>query len=151
MITINIEKLDSCLEEMKPFLIKHYKEVALYQEHIELNPDYDSYFRIEESGDLLTVIAREEGRLVGYFLSFIVRHPHYKDHLYASNDVIYVDSECRDNGIGYRMISFAEKCLKERGVSVMVINMKTAKPFEELCQALKMDKAEYTYMKYIGE
>ena len=151
MINIQIEKLNSCLEEMKPFLIKHYEEVAMYKEHIKLNPDYDTYFRLEESGDLVVVIAREEGKLVGYFLSFVMRHPHYKDHLFASNDIIYVDPDNRDFGIGPSMISFAEGCLKERGVSVMVINMKTAKPFEGLCQSLGMDRAEYTYTKYIGD
>lgn len=147
---ISIEKLDQCLEEMKPFLKKHYEEVFLYKEHIDLNPDYNTYYKFEEEGMLNTVIAREEGKLVGYFLSFIFKNPHYKDHYFASNDIIYVDPLLRKTGVGYDMLKFAEKELKSKGVSVMAINMKVAKPFEGLCKALGMDKAEYVYTKYLG-
>jgi len=148
---IRVEKLKDCLEEMKPYLRKHYEEVFLYKEKIELNPDYDSYYKYEEEGLLNTVIAREDGKLVGYFLSFIFKNPHYKDHYYAANDIIYVDPLIRNTGIAYKMIEFAEKELKAKGVSVMSINMKVAMPFEGLCKEAGMDKAEYVYSKYIGK
>lgn len=151
MISIEIEKLDNCLEEMKPFLRKHYEEVFMYKEYIELNPNYESYYTFEENGSLLTVIVRDSGKLIGYFLSFLFESPHYRDHFFASNDIIYVDPECRHAGVGYDMIKFAEERLKEKGVSVMTINMKVAKPFEGLCKHVGMDKTEYLYTKYIGE
>ena len=148
---IRIEKLEDCLEEMKPILKKHYKEVYLYADKIDLNPDYDSYYLCEKAGLLDTVIAREEGRIVGYFLSFIFKNPHYKDHYFAVNDIIYVEPTLRKTGVALDMVKFAEERLREKGVSVMTISMKANMPFENLCRGLGMDKSEYVYTKYIGE
>jgi len=41
--------------------------------------------------------------------------------------------------------------LKEEGVDVIVLHMKTSLPFESLAKFLHYDKAEYNYSKYIGE
>lgn len=151
MIGYNVETLAQCLEEMKPLLEEHYSEIAMYKDKIELNPDYDTYFALEENGHLHIVTVRDEGKLIGYYVSYIHKNMHYQDHLFAVNDVLFLHPDYRGGTVAYRMIRYAEEQLKALGVSVIMLHMKVAYPFEELCQALGMDKAEYVYTKFLGD
>ena len=75
---------------------------------------------------------------------------HYSDHTYALNDVLYVDEDYRNSGVGQTMFDYAEAQLENLGVSVIIIHMKTEKPFDSLCENLDYDYAERIYTKYIG-
>ena len=125
------ELLRDCLEELKPLLEEHYKEVALYQDKVKLNPDYDRYLMLEDAGNLHTVVAREDGKVVGYYISLVVEHLHYADTVYAHNDVVYLEPGLRHSRVALDMINFAIEKLKEKGVSVVTIHMKTYLPFED--------------------
>jgi len=146
-----VETLGECLDEMKPLLEKHWEEIALHKDKIELNPDYDKYQEMEDAGTLHIVTARIGGRLVGYFISFIMLHPHYKDHSFAVNDILFVDMSYRRTTVGVGMFKYAENKLKEMGVSVIMVSMKTHAPFDQLCESLGYDNVERNYSKYIGE
>lgn len=146
-----VEPLAECLEEMKPILRQHYEEVAMYKDKIELNPDYTKYLAMSDLGILHVVTARLKGELIGYFISVLSPHIHYSDHTYAVNDILFIKEEYRYSGVGVTMFKYAEKQLKELGVSVITIHMKTALPFDALCQGLGYDYAERQYTKYIGE
>lgn len=151
MIEYKVEKLEECLEEIKPLLLDHYKEVAMYQDKIELAPDYDKYFSMEELGMLHIVTARDDGLLIGYFASFLINHIHYSNNVYAVNDILFIDKKYRNSKTGLGLFKFAESSLKEAGVSVMTVHMKTAIPFDSLCEGLGYDYAERNYTKYIGD
>jgi GNAT superfamily N-acetyltransferase len=144
------ESLKSCLEEMKPILELHYQEVAMYKDKIPLDPDYSKYFMLEEEGVFHTVTVRDNGKLIGYFLSLIAPSIHYSQTVYAVNDILYVHPDYRASGVGQKMFSFAEKKLKEKGADVISIHMKTALPFDSLCEGMGYDYAERNYTKYIG-
>lgn len=144
------ELLENCLDELKPYLEKHYKEVGLYQDSIDLNPDYDKYLEMEKLGIIHTVTARDDGKLVGYFISIVTINLHYSDHKYAMNDILYIDEDYRKSGAAMELFAYAEQCLKDMGVSVITIHMKTKLPFDSLCDSLEYDYSERLYTKYIG-
>jgi len=150
-VEYNVEKLVDCLEEIKPLLESHYKEIAMYQDKIELNPDYDKYLTLCDSGVLHIVTARYEGVLVGYFVSLVLPHLHYQDHMYAANDILFIAPEYRNAKVGLSLFKYAEEALKELGVSVLTVHMKTLLPFDSLCEGLGYDYAERSYTKFIGE
>lgn len=150
-VVYKTEVLDECLEEMKPLLEKHWEEIALHKDKIELNPDYESYYDIEETGSLHIVTARKLGKLIGYFISFINPHLHYKDHYFAINDILFVSPAYRNSSVGKEMFKFAEEELAKEGVSVLMMSMKTHAPFDHLCESLGYSNVERTYSKYIGE
>lgn len=150
-IVIAEESLKECLEELKPLLEEHYKEVALYQDKIDLAPEYDKYAALEDSGNLHTIVVRDSGKVIGYYISFIDTHIHYMNTLYAINDVIYLDPEYRHTSVSSDLLEYAEKSLKEIGVSVITLHMKTYLPFEGLAKKHGFDKVEYCYSKYIGK
>jgi len=151
MITYQEEKLEACLEEMKPLLEEHWEEIALHKEYVKLNPDYDKYLLLD-SLDLLHVLtARESGVLIGYFISFIQPHMHYKQCKVAANDILFVSKKYRKGSVGYKLFKKAEQSLKELGVDIIIIAAKVKNDFKPLMDKLGFERFEYNYSKYIGE
>lgn len=151
MITYQTESLSECIEEIKPLIEGHWEEVAVSKDKILLNPDYARYKEMDSLGLIHTVTVRDGEELIGYYVSFLYPNLHYKDHLYAVNDILYLHPSYRKNGVALNMLFFAEEELKKLGVSVITLHMKVDYPFHELCEAMGMKKIEYIYSKYIGD
>lgn len=145
------EFLATVEKDIRPLLERHYKDIAVNQDKIKLNPDWEAYHSLEQDGMLKIFTAREQGELVGYFVVIVHRNLHYKDHLFASNDVIFLHPDHRKGRTGIKLIQFSEKCLREDGVSVLAINTKVHKPFDKLMQFLGFSLVERIYSKYIGD
>lgn len=151
MITFQEEKFEDVYEEMEPLLLDHYKEVEVYQEHIDFNPDIEFYQMAQDTGRLHILTARDRGDLIGYTVTIVSRNPHCKDHVYAVNDVVYVDPAYRGGAVAPDMVSKLEEIMEEKGVSVMTFHMKTFKPFESLMYMMGFEDVERVYYKYIGK
>ena len=136
-------------EDIIPLIESHWEEVATNKDHIKLNPDWDAYEKLEESGMLTIFTARCSDKLIGYFVVILTKSIHYKDHLFASNDILYLHKDYRKGFAGIRLIKFAEKYLKEDGVSVLTINTKVHKPFDKVLERLKFKNVERVYSKYL--
>ena len=128
----------------------HWSEIALNQDKIKLNPDWSAYEELEKLNKLKIFTARDGDRLVGYFVVICGTNIHYKDHLFANNDIIYLHKDYRKGFAGIRMINFAEKCLQKDGVSVLTINTKAHQPFDKVLERLKFNMIERVYSKYLG-
>jgi|TARA_R110001632_G_scaffold151579_3_gene269183 GNAT superfamily N-acetyltransferase len=150
-ITYQQEFLATVEDEVKPLLNSHWEEIALNKDKIKLNPDWEAYEALEQQGKLKIFTARDDGQLVGYFVVIVGTNLHYKDHLFASNDIIYLSPNHRKGFTGIKLVKFAEKCLKDDGVSVLTINTKVHQPFDKLMDFLKFRKIERVYSKYLGE
>lgn len=148
-ITYQQESLVTCHKEAQGLIQDHWVEIANNKDVIKLNPDWEAYFALEDQGRLKVFTARQEDILVGYFVVLVHNHLHYKDHLYAFNDVIYIAKEHRKGFVGPNLIRFAEDCLKEDGVSVMVVNTKTHKPFDKVLSWLGFKHTENIYTKLL--
>lgn len=145
------EDLSLVKEEAQTLLKNHWEEIALNKTKIKLNPDWEVYNSLYQSGQLGIYTARKEEKLVGYFVVIATPNPHYKDHIFAVNDILYLAPEHRKGFVGAKLIKFAEKDLKELGVSVLTINTKVHKPFDSLMEHLGFGLIERVYSKYIGE
>lgn len=149
MITYQQESLATCKEDAIPLLERHWEEIALNKDMIKLNPDWDAYADLEEAGILKIFTARSDEKLVGYFVVLVKHHIHYKDHLFAYNDILFVDQGFRKGFTSARLIKFSQKCLKEDGVVVMVVNTKRHKPFDNLLVWLGYKHIENIYSKVL--
>jgi GNAT superfamily N-acetyltransferase len=145
------ENFSDVRNDIEVLLEKHWEEIALNKSKIKLNPDWDTYLSLYEAGQLGIYTARKDKKLVGYFIVVAAPNPHYKDHIFAVNDIIYLDPEYRKGFVGVKLIKYAEKNLKELGVSVLAINTKVHKPFDSLMERLGFSLIERVYSKYIGE
>lgn len=144
------EFLNQVEDDSKYLLELHWNEVALNKDHIKLNPDWESYYELEQRGKLRVFTARNRGTLVGYFVVIVNSNLHYKDHLFAANDIIYLHKDYRKGFTGIKLIKFAEECLKEDGVSVLAINTKVHQPFDVVLERLNFSMVERVYSKYLG-
>jgi len=145
------EFLSTARPDAQKLLEAHWEEIALNKGKIALNPDWDAYEALEASNKLRIFTARVNGKLIGYFVVLVGVNLHYKDHVFAVNDILYLDQSYRKGRTGLKLIKFAEQCLKDDGVSVLTINTKVHKPFDTLMEYLGFNLIERVYSKYIGE
>lgn len=138
-------------KEVDELFYNHWEEIAVNKDKIKLNPDWSFYETVYTSGNLGIYTVRDKEKLIGYFIVIAKPHPHYKDHLFAVNDILYLDPKYRKGLVGYKMMKFVEEDLKKMGVSVLAVNTKVHKPFDPLMERLGFDLTERVYTKYIGE
>src|SRR5262249_9774027 len=100
-VTYQVENWLEVLPEMRELFDAHWKEVALDHDKIKLEPDYLAYEGMARFGLLHLVTARAEGKIVGYHLSFIHPHLHYKSSLTCFTDVFYLHEDYRHGMTGY--------------------------------------------------
>ncbi len=150
-VTYQIENFYTLKEEVDELFKKHWEEIALFKDKMKLNPDWSFYEQLYLEGSLGLFTARKGKKLIGYFVVIAKAHPHYKDHIVASNDIIFIDPEYRKGLTGYKLIKFAKENLKELGVSVLAVNIKVHKPFDKLLERLGFENTERLYTVYIGD
>lgn len=128
-IHFSIEPYAQLIDEIKPLLFEHWRELAVYQD-IPLDPDYDFYEKANSSGMLTYYVAREGRALIGYAI-FVVKpggHPHYRRHGWAMNDIVWIRPDRRNLGVGRQFAKYWESDLNDRGVHVVHVNAKTGHP-----------------------
>jgi GNAT superfamily N-acetyltransferase len=124
-VTYQRETLSDALwSEVSPLLGAHYAEIAHYQD-IALEPNRDAYARLQGNGGLRIYTARTpDWRLIGYLCVVVSTSLHYASHLFASQDVLYVDKAHRGQRTGVDLIRFAHDQLRSEGVSVLFQHVK---------------------------
>jgi len=140
MIEFQEEALIDILDELKPLLTEHWEEIALYKDKIKLSPDYERYLMADDVGVLHILTARDDEKLIGYFISFVQPHVHYMDNTFAINDVLFIHPSYRKGSVGYKLFKHAEKSLKAIGVDVIMIHAKVKRDFKPLMDKLGYDR-----------
>ena len=144
-----LESLANGKEDIKPLIEKHWELVALNQGVIKLNPDWEKYAQMDQSGLLRIFTARKNHELVGYCVLVVSQSLHYKDHIFANNDVVFVLPEYREGMTGYKLIKYAEDYCRENNVSLLNINTKVHLPFDSLMLGMNFELIERIYSKYL--
>lgn len=145
------EFIDDVYTECQSLIDEHWQEIALHKDKIKLNPNWDAYRQLEGIGALRIFTARADGALVGYFAVLVDLNLHYQDHIFAKNDVLFLRKEHRKGMCGVKLIKFAEKCLKDDGVSVLAINTKLHRDFTPVLERLGFAATETVHTKFIGD
>jgi len=149
MITHHIENFQARLDELKVLLPAHYQELALNQDCVPLDPQYEVYIQREREGGLLFVTLREDGEMVGYYIGFIAPGLHYKTCLTCITDIFYVRPDKRGGSAGAKMFKFVEKELIRRGVARWFTGSKVAHDASKLFEFLKFERVEVYYSKWL--
>jgi predicted acetyltransferase len=148
-ITYQVEKLENMLPEIKLLLDAHWEEVALDKDVIKLNPDYDKYLELSYKDILHCVTVREDGQMVGYHLSFIMPHLHYKDSLTAFTDIFFLRKDKRKGTIGIKLLKFMEQSLKEKNVQKIYMGTKLHIDISPILTHLGYRQIEKSFAKVI--
>lgn len=151
MITSHVESFEQQLEELQKLLPEHYKELALNQDKVPLDPQYSVYIERERRGELLFVTLREAGELVGYFIGFIAPGLHYRTCLTCTMDIFYVRADKRTGTAGVRLFRFVESELKRRGVQRWFMGSKVHADASALFKRIGAAPVETYYSKWLGD
>jgi len=111
------------LDELKEIIKDHYEELSVTKAY-PLDPDWDAYKQILDAGRLKFVTCKEDGKLIGYIIYFVMPHLHYKTCLTAFEDIYFLKKEYRKGRVGIRLFQYAEKMLKEQGINRIIYNTK---------------------------
>jgi GNAT superfamily N-acetyltransferase len=151
MITCHCESFEERLSELQVLLPLHYRELALNQDKVPLDPQYHVYIDRERAGGLLFVTLRDAGELVGYFIGFIAPGLHYSTCLTCTMDIFYVHPEKRTGSAGVRLFRFVETELKRRGVQRWFMGSKIHADASALFKRIGAAPVETYYSKWLGE
>lgn len=122
--TVQREAPADVLEEIKPLLQAHWREIAHYQD-IPLQPDYDWYLTCPA---LRCFTSRNQGgRITGYVVFGVAANKHYMTSVQAVQDILFVDPRDR-GGVGRQLIRSSDAALKAEGVQVVYHHQKLAHP-----------------------
>ncbi len=149
-VSIGRESYAQLHADIVPLMVDHWREVALYQEEIALDPDFERYRRLEAVGNLVALGARRGCELIGYSVFILHKHLHYKDCLVASNDVLYVAPDERHGGTGIRLIRASERELAHLGVQRITWHVKPKNDFSALLKRMGYATEETIFGRLLG-
>ena len=141
------ENLANVKQDILPLLDEHWREIALNQDVIKLNPHWEAYAALDAAGRLRVYTARENGELLGYFVLIVAPSLHYKDHIFANNDIIFLRADVREGFTGIKLIKYAVECLEREGVRQININTKVHQPFDKILERQGFENIERVYSK----
>lgn len=140
-----LEKFEDVVEEVKPLITEHYREIAHYQD-IELKPDYEKYQKLQDLGMLRFYTARNDaGLLIGYGVFFVQKNMHYSDSIQAVQDILFIRKGFR--GTGGRLIAFCDDSLRAEKVQVVYHHVKQAHNFGPLLERMNYQLVDLIYAK----
>lgn len=158
MITYAVEPWSQVWPELSALWDEHWREVAINQDVIRLDPDIEAYNATERAGMLHVVVAREAGRVVGYHISFVRPHFHYRHSLSAITDVYFIRATHRGPRTAIRFFEAVEATLRARGVQKVFTGTKLhiapnghALNQGRLLEHLDYVETERLYTKVIGD
>ncbi|QDP58954.1 MAG: hypothetical protein Unbinned2819contig1003_40 [Prokaryotic dsDNA virus sp.] len=136
------ESFTNVKTEIKPLLDEHWKEIALHQDDIKLEPNWEGYAKLADQGALRIYTAREKGALKGYFVVIVMPSLHYSRHLFANNDILFLKKTHRKGTTGIKLIKYAVEDLKAYGVKLININVKKKQDFGVVLEHMEFEHVE---------
>jgi len=138
---------DALRDEALPLLRRHWEEVALDQDTVPLDPNWQAYAELDRIGLLAITTARIDGALVGYVSHFIVPNFHYMSLKVADNDIFWLAPEHRQSRIGITLLREAERNLRALGCNKILMKEKVHIPLGRLFEFLGYREIERLHAK----
>lgn len=160
MITAHVERLQDTLEELKPMFDPHWQELALNQDKVPLDPQYPLYLDREAHGQVLLVVLREAGRVVAYFIGFVMPGLHYQTCLTMQMDIFWLHPDYRDEDsltaleahmLAMQLFEAVRDEAKRRGVQRWFAGSKLHKDASRVFEELGMIEVERYYSQWLGD
>lgn len=149
MVSFQVERIEDLRAEAEPLLARHWEEIALDKDTVPLDPDWESYARIENAGALHITTARDGAALVGYACYALGRNLHYRSLFMAESDIFWLAPEYRKGMTGVKLLKAAERFLAQIGVNKIVNKVKLHNDVGGIFEHLGYRAIERVYAKRI--
>lgn len=147
------ETYEDVVDEIRPLLERHWREVAHYAD-IPLAPNWAAYQQFQAAGILRIYTGREHGRLIGYSIFTVHKGVHYSTSLEADEDLLFVLPEHRKGSrVGLQLMQFAERQLTAENVQLVKRRTKAAERlnFGALLERMGYEPIDVTYGKRLDK
>jgi GNAT superfamily N-acetyltransferase len=154
MIEIKVEPFFDCIHELQTFFPDHWEELGIFKDKMPLLPNWPQYAALESIGELLTIVARKNNKVIGYYVCRIGFAIHNASTPVAQSIMMWIDKNKRHHGIGIKLFEFVEDELKRRGIKVWysnsIVTGKNHKSMDRLLQWMEFKPVDLYYGKWIG-
>ena len=150
VIAYNHESYSACLPELMALYPEHYEELSVTKDAYALDPDYEAYARMDATGILHLVTARDDGALVGYIMAMTMPNLHYRTCRMAVEDIYFLRKPYRKGRTGIRLFQYFERRMREIGVNRIVVTTKVHLDNSRLFDYLGYTFFERGYTKMLG-
>lgn len=151
MITFLAEGWDSYAADpaLRDLWTEHYNEFSpVHLGKLPMGPDEQSYKAMSDAGMLEVVVARKEGKMIGYCLILIKRHLHY-DALTAFEDSYFITKSERRGGTGTALIQKAREVARARGCRLGYWMTKEFNSVALLFERLGMERVDSVFIDWL--
>lgn len=146
-LTYSLAKWGPFFHEGTALFELHREEVARDKDLMQLAVNEEYYQRAQNIGNVSIVVARAEGRLVGYVVWLLYRHPHYSNVFCAQEDVHYLLPEYRRGMNGYLLLKNAIEFLRPLGVKYCIMREKIGHEHPALMTRLGFSPLDVVYSR----
>ncbi len=136
--------------EIRELVDAHWKELAMFKDRIPLDIDWDHYRACEDRGILQVTTAREGPDLVGYWISVVNIHPHYKSTKFAFQDSYFLLPKYRKGNVGIGLLEAMQRNVREMGAQAIIGSDKEHLTMSALFGWCGYKSPGQQYMKWIG-
>ena len=151
MITYALEPWSTYYRDCQALWPEHYEEIAVQKDRMPMRPDVASYEALDAAGRLQVVVAREDGRMIGYVVSVIRPHLHYADVLCGYEDAYFLTKSHRRGMVGVKLLRAAVEHMKRAGVRKAFFMTKAALDMGPIFERMGFTKTDIVYSKWIGD
>lgn len=149
MITAQVEGFRENVGEIKDLIPAHYDKLSLHVGRFPLKPQWHVYFEREARGELLFVTLRKDGKMIGYWISFVSPGLHYETCLTAIMDIWFVHPEHIAGKSPILLMRTVERELSRRGVNLWFAGSKDKNPCGPLFERMGFQRVETYYSKWL--
>jgi hypothetical protein len=150
-LTFQSERWEDVAGDIMPWAELQWLEMSTDKDLFHIEMDWEKYAAWDADGKLLAFTVRDSGRLVGWHLSLVILHPHYRSVLHGLQDTYYVIPEYRSSPtIGLRLFLEMEDAARERGARKLIGSTKSYADKSPLFERTGWRKEGIIYTKVIG-
>lgn len=149
MLTFCRESFSYVKDEILPLLQEHAEALSPHKGKYPLRVNAEVYQKLENCGLLHIMVARAEGKIVGYCSFVKCASLHYAGVINFDADAFYLKPAYRKGSAGYRLLKEAHKMCKEAGATHIVQRCKIHADLTKLFERMGFKKIEYTFLKEV--
>lgn len=134
------------IEELSPLVKAHWLELGHYRD-FEPDPNFDAYLNLQDVQMVRVFTARTEEGVCGYAVFFVRMHLHYREKIYANQDLFYLKPSHRGHGLGSAFVRFCDDMLAAEGVDVVMHSVKPSNHFGDLLKKHGYELLDHVYAR----
>lgn len=146
MILVNQSAVEACWETLDKLAREN---VDIDKDEPALDINWPLFIRLQHERALMLVVARLDGRIIGFAMYYVMRHPHHQRVLIAQCDSLVVERDHRGKSVASRMIRGAEHILRNREVAYIIHDQKQVADITPLCAKLGYRLEAQSYRKVL--